>query len=56
MSCDHEVDEDTDIKLDSNGYLVGTCRLCGNEIYADRIDREYFGDTAEIVVLDWEVL
>jgi len=56
MSCDHEVAEGTDIKLDKNGYLVSTCAVCGREIWADRIDHEYYEESAEIVVLNWEVM
>jgi len=56
MSCDHEVAEDSERRLTDDGYLVSECRLCGREIWADRIDQEYFEDTAEIVVLNWEVL
>jgi len=56
MSCDHEVGEGTDIKLDKNGYLVSTCAVCEREIWAESIDHGCYKETAEIVVLNWEVM
>jgi hypothetical protein len=55
MSCDHEVSEKQVIKHDTEGHIISKCRLCDRRIWAKKIDHEYFKDTGEIVVLEWEV-
>jgi hypothetical protein len=56
MSCDHEVIESEDIVVEGPGHIMSTCANCQREIWAKEIDHEYFKDSGEIVILNWEVL
>jgi len=54
-SMQEHLEDGDELVKKSDAREVSECRLCDREIWADRIDQEYFEDTAEIVVLNWEV-